>query len=146
MKVTNFKTYSMKKILSLVQNRASNIPNSHIPRGLGRSLALDETQTTIQLPHSSKLRERLAQNKAKLKKQSSQNRMLIRPEVLDALMVQPQASSKETSTLQAIPLKKYSNQDAYEKKDLERKAMRYLSNSRDPFFQVRNVNHYTILE
>ena len=146
MKVNQYKTYSMKKILNLVQNTKPGISNTQIPSGLGRVLKYGESDAALQLPHSAKLRDRLAQNRVKLKKQLSQPKTIIRPEVLNALMVQPQTSPKETSTLQAIPLKKYSNQDTFQQKDLERKTMRYLGNSRDPFFQVRNVNHYTIRE
>jgi len=146
MKITSFKTYSIAKILKSIPRVQLSTLDSPPPPGLKKTEQTEKPLPISQMPYSSKLRERLAKNQLKLKRESGANRLQIRPEVLEALMVQPEKSGPEAPSIQSIPLKRYSNQDSYSRQNVERKTMRYLSNARDPFFQVRNISHYTVVE
>jgi hypothetical protein len=146
MKVTNFKTYSLSKILKSIPKVQLSTLDTPLPPGLKKSEDNQRALPVSLLPYSSKLRDRLTKNQAKLKRESGAKRLPIRAEVLQALLVQPHKEATTTPSIRSIPLKRYSNQDAFLQQNVEKKTMRYLSNARDPFYQIRNVRHFNTVE
>ena len=144
MQVTNFKTYSNKNVRKAIEKLQLNTLGSSDINQLKRS-----TEKTIKvLPiqeYSARLNKRIQNNRNKLTRHpKSKSRFKVRPEVLEALLGSQTESQSTEISVKSLPLKRYSNQDAFRLRDRQRNVLKYLSNDKDPYFQLRHNNYLTI--
>ena len=144
MQLTNFKTYSSKNVRKAVEKLQLNTLSSLNLNQLRHSGDKDSKIIPIH-EFSLKLNKRIQRNRNKLAHSPrSKPRFKVRPEVLKALLgdnIDPQ--NKEIS-VKSIPLKQYSNQDAFRLRDRQRNVLKYLSNEKDPYFQLRHNHYFTL--
>lgn len=144
MQVTNFKTYSNNNVRKAIEKLQLNTLGSTGVNQLRRSPEKAVKVLPIQ-EYSLKLNKRIQENRNKLfRNTKSKPRFKVRPEVLKALLGDDRESSNTEISIKSIPLKRYSNQDAFRLRDRQRNVLKYLSNDKDPYFQLRHNNYLTL--
>ena len=144
MQVTNFKTYSNNNVRKAIEKLQLNTLGSTGVNQLRRSPEKSVKVLPIQ-EYSLKLNKRIQENRNKLfRNTKSKPRFKVRPEVLKALLGDDRESSNTEISIKSIPLKRYSNQDAFRLRDRQRNVLKYLSNDKDPYFQLRHNNYLTL--
>ena len=144
MQVTNFKTYSSKNVRKAIEKLQLNTLGSSDINQLRKSSHKPVKILPIQ-EYSLKLNKRIQDNRNKLiRNPKSKSRFKVRPEVLKALLGDNMESKNTEISVKSLPLKQYSNQDAFRLRDRQRNVLKYLSNDKDPYFQLRHNNYLTI--
>ena len=93
---------------------------------------------------STRLKKRIADNRQKLLRKPATKKIKLRKEIMRLLTGvdnRQKDNTKNGTTIKSIPIKRYTNQDAYMLKDRDLKVLKYLGNDRDPYYQLRNINH-----
>ncbi len=144
MQVTNFKTYSSKDVRKAIEKLQLNTLGPSNTHQLRRSTERPVKILPIQ-EYSLKLNKRIQHNRNKLAhKPRSKSRFKVRPEVLEALLGNNTEPQNTEISVKSIPLKQYSNQDAFRLRDRHKNVLKYLSNDKDPYFQLRHNNYLTL--
>lgn len=143
MKISFFKTY--KALNSSTQDKPKTQKfEFQVPKALTHSKNTPQTKE-LKLAFSSKLIQRLNNNRSKLKKSDSKSNFQIKKR-LDALLGNSDSleNSKVTKTLDKIPLKRYSSEDTKMLKDLEINILKYVGSHKDPYGKIRGFNNISL--
>lgn len=144
MQVTYFKTYSSKSVRKALEKL-----QFHTLELSGLKQKKQDNQEQINTlnisQYSTRLRRIINQNRQKLAKSgNTKTRFKIRPEVIEALIGSREVQQTSEISIKSLPLKKYSNQDAFRLRDRQRNVLKYLGNDRDPYFQLRHNNYFVV--
>jgi hypothetical protein len=144
MRVTYFKTYALRKSTRISNNStvtAMSPPPPPPPSLVDKGASRDESTWPEFMVLSHRLRERLDKNRKKLMRRKNSRRVALPSKLLEALRLKPIGRVDSASTIQGIPLGRYSNQTLVTPDEILRQTRRYFSNSQDPYFQIRNPSH-----
>lgn len=144
MQLTYFKTYSSTSVRKAIEKLQLNTLDFSGLKKQERN-SRESSQFISLKTFSSKLNQRIVQNRNKLSRNpTSKSRLRIRPEVLEALLGSERELQSCEVNIKSLPLKRYSNQDAFRLRDRKINVLKYLGNDRDPYFQLRH-NHYLVV-
>jgi predicted nucleotidyltransferase len=143
MKISPFKTYSISR--KTIQNQEVENAVPKASSALFKSEPQSEEAPALSL--SSKLIEQIKRNKESLKKsrgisrQQLKNRLL---QLLDTYEGDPELM--EDYSFLRNGNQRFSSQDTWYLLNMEANVLRYMGNDRDPYWQIRNFRHLSILK
>ncbi len=142
MRVTYFKTYALRKSNRLSPKTKAAAMAPPPPAALAdKGGPREESPWPEFMVLSNRLRERLERNRRKLMRRRNSKRVNLPRDLLEALKLKPLLRQDSATTIERIPLRRYSNQDLVTPDEIKRQTRRYFSNSQDPYYKVRNPNH-----
>lgn len=144
MQVTYFKTYSSKSVRKAIEKLQFHTLELSGLKQIKQDNQ-DQSHTINMSQYGTRLRKTINQNRQKLVRSvNTKPKFRIRPEVLKALVGSREVQQTSEISIKSLPLKKYSNQDAFRLRDRQRNVLKYLGNDRDPYFQLRHNNYFVV--